>query len=82
MTIMKNDQTFRYKDGVASHNWIAHLVDSHSDSIQKQVYLYVPKYYYCQDLFSLLRYNVRPWQSMSFGIIQFMILLKTLATLD
>ena len=41
MTKMKDDQTFRYKDGVASHNWIAHLVDSHSDAIQKQVGIYL-----------------------------------------
>ena len=42
MTKMKDDQTFRYKDGVAAHNWIAHLVESHSDAIQKQVCLYIP----------------------------------------
>ena len=37
MTKMKDDQGFRYKEGVAAHNWIAHLVDSHKDAIQKQV---------------------------------------------
>lgn len=41
MTKMKDDQTFRYKDGVAAHNWIAHLVESHSDAIQKQVPMYL-----------------------------------------